>query len=71
MTTLITLTRRLNDLAWEIESKQKEAENWRTAKSPYPEDLYRFGKLRDESINWVDVKKYQFKQVLKQIEEAI
>jgi len=71
MTTLITLTQRLNDLAWEIESKQKEAENWRTAKSPYPEDLRVFSENENDAKVWSQIFMQQFKQVLKQIEEAI
>ena len=71
MNTLIVLTQRLNDLAWEIESKQKEAENWRTAKSPYPEDLRVFETNKMDAKMQAELYKEQFKIVLKQIEKAI
>ena len=71
MTTLTALTQRLNDLAWEIASKQKEAENWRTAKSPYPEDLRIFETNKMDAKMQAELYKEQFKIVLKQIEEAL
>jgi hypothetical protein len=71
MNTLIVLTQRLNDLAWEIESKQKEAESWSTAKSPYPEDLRVFETNKMDAKMQAELYKEQFKIVLKQIEEAI
>lgn len=71
MTTLIALTQRLNDLAWEIKMKQDEVENLRTAQSPYPEDLNVFSRKERKANFLVEIKKERFKQVLKQIEEQL